>query len=78
VVDLPEFHRDLCNVAPEAKTLITHGDKQLPIAYDLSDHTLQRDLGPMPWTPLEEGIRQTFERFSQLLAAGRLDTSDLQ
>jgi nucleoside-diphosphate-sugar epimerase len=77
VVDLPEFHRKLCEVAPEAERLITFGDKQLPIAYDLSDERLQRDLGPMPRTPLVEGICQTLERFRQLHAEGRLDVSDL-
>ncbi len=77
VVDLATFHRTLCEVAPEAKRLITFGDKQLPIAYDLSDDQLQRDLGPMPKTPLKEGIRLTLERFQRLKAEGRLDTDDL-
>jgi nucleoside-diphosphate-sugar epimerase len=77
VLDMPDFKRTLCEVAPEAARHITHGDKQLPIAYDLSDEALQRELGPMPLTPLDEGIRQTLGRFRFLHAAGRLDTSDL-
>jgi nucleoside-diphosphate-sugar epimerase len=78
VVDLPEFHRVLCSVAPEAARLVSYGDKQLPIAYNLSDASLQRDLGPMPLTPLSDGVRQTLDRFRHLLAAGRLDVSDLE
>ncbi len=77
VVDHAEFHRILCALAPEADRLVSYGDQQLPVAYDLSDDRLQRDLGPIPATPLKEGIRQTLERFRQLLREGRLDTSDL-
>jgi UDP-glucose 4-epimerase len=77
VIDLPELHGGLCDVVPSAKQLISHGDKQLPIAYDLSDDALQRELGPMPRTALREGIRLTLERFQELHKAGRLDTSDI-
>jgi nucleoside-diphosphate-sugar epimerase len=77
VVDLPTLHRALCAVEPAAASLITHGERQITIAYDLADDALQRDLGPMPHTPLEEGIRQTLTRFRQMQNEGRLDTSEL-
>jgi nucleoside-diphosphate-sugar epimerase len=77
VVDLAAFHRALCEVEPAAKQLVTFGDRQIAIAYDLSDDGLQRDLGPMPRTPLAEGVRQTLEHFRRLKAEGRLDTADL-
>jgi nucleoside-diphosphate-sugar epimerase len=77
VVDLPEFHRALCGVEPAAERLVTYGQSQIAIAYDLDDSALQRDVGPMPRTPLAEGIRQTLEQFRRLQAEGRLDTSDL-
>lgn len=77
VVDIQTFHAALCKVEPTAKQLVTHGDRQLAIAYDLDDAALQRDLGPFPLTSLEEGIRQTLEMFRQLAKEGRLDTSDL-
>jgi nucleoside-diphosphate-sugar epimerase len=64
-------------VAPEAERLITHGTRQIAIAYDLSDDGLQRDLGPIPKTSLEAGIRRTLEQFRKLHAEGRLDTADL-
>ena len=38
---------------------------------------LQRDLGPMPLTSLEDGIRQTLESFRRLQREGCLDTADL-
>ncbi len=77
VVDLPTFHRALCTVDARAETLITFGTRQIAIAYDLDDSALQRDLGPMPRTPLNDGIRRTLEQFLALHAQGRLDTADL-
>jgi len=78
VVDLPAFHRALCEVDPAAAKLITHGDRQIAIAYDLDDAALQRDVGPIAKTPLVEGIRRTLAQFQQLQSEGRLDTSDLE
>jgi nucleoside-diphosphate-sugar epimerase len=77
VIDLPGFHRALVEVEPVAARLITHGDKQIPIAYDLDDSALQRDLGPVPRTPLAHAIRLTLEHFRRLRAEGRLDPADL-
>src|SRR5262249_17493762 len=77
VVDIAEFHRALSAVDAAAARLITFGAQQIAIAYDLDDSALQRDLGPMPRTPLVEGIRRTLELFRRLHAEGRLDTADL-
>ena len=76
VVDLPAFHNALHSVDPSAKQLITYGDNQIAIAYDLDDSALQTDVGPMPRTPLVEGIRQTFDLFRKLHAQGRLSVAD--
>jgi nucleoside-diphosphate-sugar epimerase len=78
VVDLPTFHRVLCAADPAAAELITFGTRQLSIAFDLDDSALQRDLGPIPNTPLIEGVRQVLEHFRRLHAEGRLDTADLE
>jgi nucleoside-diphosphate-sugar epimerase len=77
VVTLGQFLEVLIRVLPEAERLVTVGTSQIAIAYDLSDAGLRRDLGPMPLTPLEDGIRATADGFRRLLAEGRLDTSDL-
>ena len=77
VVDLGTFHKAFCAVEPAALKLVTFGDRQLAIAYDLDDAALQKDLGPMPCTPLEDGIRQTLNAFRQLQKEGRLDVSEL-
>ncbi len=77
VVDLPTLHQAMVRVEPAAAKLITYGERQIPIAYDLDDGALQRDLGPMPRTSLEEGMRQTIAHFKKLHGEGRLDTLDL-
>jgi nucleoside-diphosphate-sugar epimerase len=77
VADLPTFHRALCEVEPAAARLVTYGERQIGIAHDLDDAALQRDLGPIPKTPLVEGIRRTLEMFRRLHAEGRLDTADI-
>ena len=77
VVDLATFHRALTAVAPEAADLVTFGDRQLGIAYDLDDSALRAILGPLAKTPLEDGIRQTYDMFRQLHREGRLDADDL-
>lgn len=77
-VDMTEFHRLMCTVEPHAKELISHGETQLAIAYELDDGALQKDLGPMPRTSLEDGIAQTLAHFRQLKEQGRLETYDLE
>lgn len=77
VVDLATFHKALCQVDAAAAKLISFGDRQIPIAYDLDDAALQRDLGPMARRPLTGGIRLTLEHFKKLHAEGRLDTADI-
>jgi hypothetical protein len=64
-------------VLPEAAKLVTFGEQQIAIAHDLSDDAIQRDLGPMPKTSLEDGIRETAVIFRRLRDEGRLDTADL-
>jgi nucleoside-diphosphate-sugar epimerase len=44
---------------------------------DIDDAALQRDVGPLPKTPLVDGVRQTLELFRRLRAEGRVDASDL-
>jgi nucleoside-diphosphate-sugar epimerase len=69
VADMKSFHQALCQVDAAAERLITFGDRQIAIAYDLDDSALQRAVGPMARTDLGEGIRKTLERFRSL--AGR-------
>src|SRR4051794_39937567 len=75
VEPIEAFVKALCDVVPESRELITHGDRQLPIAFDLDDSRLQARLGPISRTSLREGIAETYRRFVALREQGRLDLS---
>jgi nucleoside-diphosphate-sugar epimerase len=77
VVPIETFVASLRSVAPAAADLITHGDRQLPIAPDLDDSRLSTRFAPLPLTPLTDGIADTYQRFVNLHMQGRLDLSDL-
>ncbi len=77
VVAIEEFAAALTAIVPEAASLVTHGDRQLPIAPDLDDSRLEARLGPLPRTALAEGIADTYRRFRSLRDEGRLDLSEL-
>jgi nucleoside-diphosphate-sugar epimerase len=78
VVGLDEFRRTLVKVLPEAERLVSVGTSQIGIAYDLADDGINAALGPLPKTSLEDGVRDTVDRFRALHAEGRLDASDLE
>ena len=77
VVDIEEFLEALARVAPDSRQLIRAEGPHLPIAHDLDDGPLVRDIKDLPRTPLEEGIRQTVEIFTHLQRQGQLDLTDL-
>jgi nucleoside-diphosphate-sugar epimerase len=77
VEPIERFVSAFCEAVPEARKLVTHGDRQLPIAPDLDDDRLQRALGPIPRTSLVDGITETYRRFTALRDRGKLDLSDL-
>lgn len=57
--------------------LITFSGPPIPIAPAINDAAIRQAIGPLPSTPFTEGIHKTMQRFAELHAAGRLDTSDL-
>jgi nucleoside-diphosphate-sugar epimerase len=77
VVPIEEFVGTLRTVAPETASLVSYGDRQLPIAPNLDDSRLEARLGPLPRTALEQGIAETYGRFVSLNQQGRLDLADL-
>ncbi len=78
VVEVDEFVDTLEKVAPGARKLIRAEGKKLPIAADIEANAIARDLGEMAATPLETGIRETFDLFTRMRQEGRLDASDLE
>jgi nucleoside-diphosphate-sugar epimerase len=59
------------------RQLVTFDGPPIPIAPALDDASIKRVIGDLPSTPLETGIRTTMQRFTELQAAGRLDTGDI-
>jgi nucleoside-diphosphate-sugar epimerase len=78
VTQTSEFIDALTRIVPQARDLVRAEGGALPIAYDLDDSALVRDLGDVPRTPLDQGIRETVAIFERLQRAGRLSTSDLE
>jgi len=80
VIEIENFIEELERIVPgirqEGRTIRAEG-KPLPIASDLDDSVLVRDLGEPPRTPLAEGIRETASIFARLQKEGRLSTGDL-
>lgn len=60
------------------RELVTFEGPSIPIAPNLDDTSIKRVIGDLPSTPLETGVRKTMRRFTELQAAGRLDTSDIE
>jgi nucleoside-diphosphate-sugar epimerase len=58
--------------APEAAGRITFDDVRLPFSEEAELESLVRLIGPVPVTPIEQGVAQTIEIFRRLLAKGLL------
>jgi len=77
-IQMDDFLKILNRQLPKSQELIRAEGKHIPIAYDFDDSALVRDIGGVPRTPVEEGIRETAEIFGRLLSENRLDTADLE
>ena len=71
-VHMGEIVEAIAAAVPAARGRITFDDKPLPFPEDLDDAGLQAALGPLPGTPLGEGVRATIGLFQRALADGRL------
>jgi nucleoside-diphosphate-sugar epimerase len=78
VTQTSEFIAAVSHIVPRARDLLRAEGKALPIAYDLDDGALVRDLREVPRTPLDKGIQETAAIFERLHREGRLDTDDLK
>ncbi|MCH2160313.1 MAG: NAD(P)-dependent oxidoreductase [Phycisphaerales bacterium] len=64
-------------VPEDRRGLVTCDGPNLPIPGNMSDASLAAAMDDIPRTPLEEGLRRTYEAFGALNDAGRLDLRDL-
>jgi hypothetical protein len=77
VIEVEDFLAEREKIEPDARRLISCAGEKLPIAADLDDGALVRDLVDVPRTALEPGISETLAIFRNLQHEGRLDSSDL-
>ena len=77
VVQIAEFLNTLKRLIPNASRLIDASGGPQQVAYDIDGSDLLRDLGPISFTSLEEGIEETACLFEALHREKRLDLSDL-
>jgi UDP-glucose 4-epimerase len=77
VVQVADVVAAIERVVPSSRGTITASGNALPIAANLDDSALRKDLGEVPATPLENGVRETAEIFTRLHQAGNLDVRDL-
>lgn len=59
--------------APEIAGRITYLSTPLPHPPSVDSEPLERALGPLHWTPLQDGVAATIERFRQAAATGMID-----
>ena len=59
--------------APEMAGRITFNPEPMPVPEDVDGRPLEDLLGPIPWRPLREGVRQTIEHFRAAARSGTLD-----
>jgi nucleoside-diphosphate-sugar epimerase len=76
-VALADVVAEIERARPDARGLITFDDAPLAIPSEFDDAAAREALGPLPATPLAEGVRATIERFEELRREGRLDTGEL-
>jgi nucleoside-diphosphate-sugar epimerase len=76
-VALADVVKEIERARPDARGRVTCDDAPLAIPSEFDDTAVREALGPLPATPLAEGVRATIERFEQLQREGRLDTNEL-
>ncbi len=64
-------------VSPASAGTITADDATMPFPVGFDGSALQTRIGTIAETPLEDGVRQTIERYRAALDDGRLGTADL-
>ena len=66
VVNMEDFRRILERLRPEAADLISIKGSPVPVAWRMDDSALERIVGPVPRTPLNDAIAETLVAFERL------------
>ncbi len=71
LLSVAEIVAIMATLEPEAERLLSFDPTPLPLVWDLDDSALQRDIGQLPKTPVEQGFRKTLTIFRRLHAQGQ-------
>ena len=77
VVQIGEVVAEIERIRPDARGRISNADVLLAIPSAMDDAALRAALGPVPATPLADGVQATMTLFAALNEKGSLDTRDL-
>ncbi len=72
IVHMSEMVDAIEKAAPEVSGQITFEDAPLALPAGTSDRALREAIGPLPHTPLEDGVAFTIDHFRDALASGRI------
>jgi nucleoside-diphosphate-sugar epimerase len=73
VTTVPDIVSEIERHAPESKGRITFESNALPYPSEYDTHALERALGAIRWTPLENGVRETMEIFRAAVKSNRIN-----
>jgi nucleoside-diphosphate-sugar epimerase len=73
VIDMGQVVEAIAAAAPESAGRITVGGPALPFPPEVDHSGLEAAIGPVPETPLDEGVASTIETFRDLIARGAID-----
>ncbi len=63
----------LGDLVPSSRGRITHGDRVLPFPAAFDGAPIEDALGPLPLTPVEEGVQRTLDTYRAAFSRGLLD-----
>ena len=75
VAGVPEVIAAIEAAEPSARGRISYDDKPLPFPEEADGGPLVAAIGPLPQTPLVDGVRQTMAIYREAIAQGRLTAS---
>ena len=74
---MPEVVAAIEAAAPNMAGKITFEPKDLALPGEVDGAPLANVIGPLPRTPLAQGVAETMTRFRELTAAGALTAADM-
>ena len=76
-IGVDEIVATIAEVVPASRGEITHGERLLPFPGAFDGSPIEAALGPLPMTPLREGVAQTITAYRDAIARGLIDEAFL-